>query len=104
MPEKTDSFQIPPGLRTYFQEYDPQSLDPERDADLIIQRALEFGDWEELRWLFASYGGKRLRAFLAKRGERWLSPVTFSYWRKLLKVKKWQTSPFPTPKGELWER
>jgi len=75
--DKTD--QIPEGLWPYFQEYDPTCLDLEGDADLIIQRALEFGTWDEVRWMFAMYGRRRIHAFLRKRGERLLSPVTFNY-------------------------
>ena len=104
MTESVKSNQIPEGLWPYFQEYDPARLDLEGDADLIIQRALEFGTWEEVRWLFVTYGKPRIRVFLRRRGERLLSPVTFNYWRKLLGVKKWQPSPFPTIKGELWDR
>jgi|GEM_PF-412654 len=98
------SIQIPSGLWPHFQEYDPALLNLERDADLVIQRTLEFGDWDEVRWLFMTYGKQRIRAFLRQRGERWLSPVTFNYWRRLLGIKKWQASPFPTAKGELWKR
>ncbi len=96
--------QIPEGLWPHFQEYDPAQLDLERDADLIIQRTLEFGTWDEVRWLFAVCGKQRIGAFLRERGERLLSQVTFNYWRKLLGIKKWQASPFPTAKGELWDR
>jgi len=86
----------------YFQEYDAEQLDLAGQADLIIQRTLEFGDWEDLCWLFATYGSKRICAFLRQRGERWLRPPVFNYWRKLLRIRKWERSPFPTPKGELW--
>jgi len=96
--------QIPQGLWPHFQEYDPTQLDLERDADLIIQRTLEFGTWDEVRWLFATFGRQRIATFLYQRGERLLSPVTFNYWRRLLGIKKWQASPFPTAKGELWDR
>ena len=96
------SNEIPDYLQPYFQEYDARSLDLIRDANLIIQRTLEFGNWEEIRWLFQFYGPKRIRAFLRKRGERWLNPVTFQYWRKLLRIRKWQRSPFPTNRGEIW--
>jgi Family of unknown function (DUF6922) len=102
--EKVKTNQIPEGLWPYFQEYDPAQLNLEEDADLIIQRALEFGTWDDIRWLFLTYGRRRIRAFLRKRGERWLSSVTFNYWRRLLGVKSWQSSPFPTAKGELWDR
>ena len=96
--------QIPEGLGPHFQEYDPTQLDLERDADLIIQRTLEFGTWDEVRWLFATFGRQRIATFLHQRGERLLAPVTFNYWRRLLGINKWQASPFPTAKGELWDR
>lgn len=95
--------EIPAGLRPHFQEYDPEQLDFARDADLIIQRTLDFGTWEEVRWLFSLYESSRIRQFLRRHGERWLKPVTFNYWRKLLGVRKWAASPLPTAKGELWK-
>ena len=93
---------IPTGLKPYFQEYDIARLNIARDANLIIQRVLEFGTWDELRWLFETYRSKRIRLFLREYGERGLKPVTFYYWRKLLGVRRWKKSPFPTAKGELW--
>jgi hypothetical protein len=93
---------IPPGLQPYFQEYDVLALDLQRDANLIIQRTLEFGTWEEVRWVFRALGSERVRVFLRQYGERWLNPVSFHYWRKLLRVRTWRHSPFPTAKGEVW--
>ena len=100
---KTTARMLPASLKPYFQEYDPAQVDIMQDATLVIQRALEFGTWEEVRWLFETYGTKRIRLFLQQHGERSLRPVTFSYWRKLLGVRKWRKSPLPTPKGELWK-
>lgn len=100
----TPAPQIPAGLKPYFQEYDVNRLDITRDANLIIQRVLEFGTWDEIRWLFETYGSKRIRLFLRERGERLLKPVTFNYWRKLLGIRRWRKSPFPISKGELWNR
>jgi hypothetical protein len=94
--------QIPPGLHSHFPEYDVSELDLINDANLIIQRTLEFGTWDETRWMFAVYGSQRIRIFLQYYGERMLRPVVFNYWRKLLRIRKWRHSPFPTPKGELW--
>jgi hypothetical protein len=93
---------IPPDLQPYFQEYDLNALELRRDANLIIQRTLEFGTWDEIRWLFGVYGVRRIRRFLRQYGERWLKPASFNYWRKLLGVRQWQRTPFPTPKGEVW--
>ena len=93
---------IPPGLKPYFQEYDTSQLDLAEDADLVIQRTLDFGTWEEIRWLFKTYSKKRVRLFVREHGQRRLKPVAFHYWRKLLGIRKWKSSPFPSAKGELW--
>ncbi len=85
---------IPPALRPYFQEYDLEKLWLTRDADLIIQRTLEYGDWQEVRWLFLTYRRPRIHRFLREHGDRWLSPVAFNYWRKLLGIRKWKPAPF----------
>jgi hypothetical protein len=63
---------IPSGLWPHFQEYDVRTLDLDRDANLIIQRTLEYGTWDEVRWLFRTYGGPRIRTFVQERGERLL--------------------------------
>ncbi len=69
---------IPSGLWPYFQEFDPQRLDREADADLIIQRTLEYGTWEEIRWLIEFYSVERVRKFLRRHGERLLSAPSFT--------------------------
>ena len=102
MQRASSSSQIPNGLKPYFQEYDITRLDVTRDANLIIQRVLEFGTWDEIRWLFKTYRSKRIRLFLRQHGDRWLKPVTFTYWRKLLGIRRWRKSPFSTVTRELW--
>ena len=94
------SLSIPSSLQPYFQEYDLADLRLYRDANLIIQRTLEYGTWDEVRWLFQVYSRQRIQRFLREHGERWLKPVTFNYWRKLLRIRHWQPAPFG--KGELW--
>lgn len=91
---------IPSSLPPYFQEYDLGDLSLRRDANLIIQRTLEYGTWAGVRWLFHVYSCRRIQRFLREHGERWLKPVTFNYWRKLLRIRNWQPAPFG--KGELW--
>ncbi len=91
---------IPRSLQPFFQEYDLDDLNLRRDSNLIIQRTLEYGTWEEIRWLFQVYKKEYIRRFLRQHGERMLSPVTFNYWRKLLSLRRWQPAPFG--KGQLW--
>ena len=95
---------IPAHLVPFFQEYDVDTLNLKRDANLIIQRALEFGDWDDIRWLLEVYRLRRLRMFLRQHGERWLNPVSFNYWRKLFRLRRWNKSSLPTQKGILWTR
>lgn len=95
---------IPVSLHPYFKEYDILSLDLNKDATLIISRTLEFGDWNDVTWLYRKYKPHRIRVFLRQHGERLLRPVTFNYWRKLMRIHKWRTSPFPTPRAEVWNR
>ncbi len=95
---------IPDSLQPYFQEYNLAQLDMARDANLIILRTLEFGTWDEIRWLFATYGAQRIRRFLRQYGQRWLKPVTFHYWRKLMRIRRWRQPPFASLAGEIWER
>jgi hypothetical protein len=85
---------IPMSLKPYFQEYDLEALNIKRDADLIILRILEYGNWDEIRWLFLVYPRERIRRFLREHGERWLKPVTFNYWRLLMGIRKWNSAPF----------
>jgi hypothetical protein len=96
--------EIPAGLQPHFQEYDPLALDQVRDANLVIQRTLEHGTWDEVRWLFSTYDASRIRKFLREYGERLLSPVTFNYWRKLLRIRRWRHTPFALSKGAVWDR
>ncbi len=104
MPASNPAPQLPSSLKPYFQEYDTERLDIVQDANLIIQRTLEFGTWDEIRWLFATYGRQRIRLFLRRHGQRWLAPVTFHYWRKLLGIHRWRKPPFAHVSGEIWER
>jgi hypothetical protein len=93
---------IPIALRLFFQDYDIDSLQVERDANLILQRTLEFGNWDDMRWLLQTYGKERIRVFLREFGERMLRPSTFNYWRKLFGLRRWKHSPFPISRNELW--
>lgn len=92
---------IPKRLAPYFQEYDFKKLDSARDAEIVIQRALEFGPMRELQWLFRVYGKARIKQFVYDFGKRGLSPRAFNYWRRLFELKHWRRASF---EGMNWER
>jgi hypothetical protein len=47
---------IPKTTQPFFQEYEFQRLDLERDGDLIIVRLLAFGNRDQVRWLLLHDG------------------------------------------------
>ena len=57
---------IPSSIQPYFQVYGLADLHLRRDANLIIQRILDYGTWDEVRWLFQTYSRQHIRRFLAR--------------------------------------
>jgi hypothetical protein len=78
----------------------PASLDPEADAELVIERTLAYGDRRELRWLFARYGEPRVRDWVRRMGWRRLPRRRFNLWCVLLEI----DAPERPPRWEqrLW--
>ena len=56
--------ELPVTTAWLFPEYDFAAIEPEGYADVIIERILERGAWNELRWLFARYGELRVREWV----------------------------------------
>jgi hypothetical protein len=75
---------IPVSLRACFQEYDFEQLDPDQHSDLIIERALAYGNRGELGWLFAQYGRGRLTEWVRLLGARRLPWRRYNLWCVLL--------------------
>ncbi|MDX9956234.1 MAG: hypothetical protein RBT75_19210 [Anaerolineae bacterium] len=88
--------EIPATLRPYFQEYAFEDLDPDRDAFLVIERTLAWGEAQELRWLFARYGAQRLAAWVQQVGWRCLPQRRFKYWRAFFDLRDMSTG------GRIW--
>lgn len=93
---------LPSSLLPALQEYDGRALDLEGDALLIIERALEYGDSDALRWLFERYGETRIREIVADRGARHLSPRAFGFWRIVLEVDDVKAHPWSSVARETW--
>jgi hypothetical protein len=77
---------LPADATWLFPEYDAATLDPERHSGVIIERILERGTWEQLRWLFATYGEGRVAEWVRQHGFRLLSKRSFALWRLALGI------------------
>ena len=87
---------LPESSGWLFPEYNFDRMEPESYAPVIMGRILERGSIEEVRWLLAQYGTRRLGAWLRRYGYRALSPRTFEYWRWVLGIRRFRRPP--------WER
>jgi hypothetical protein len=89
MNEKFESVQLPADSDWLFPEYDVDSLEVESHSGVIIERMLERGTWEQLRWLFGTYGEERVACWVQQHGFRLLSKRSFVLWRLVLRVQEY---------------
>ena len=77
-----------------FWDVAPARLDLERDRDYILARVLEFGRFDDVKWVVRRYGMSAVHEFLRDRGHPELSSRTLAFWRVVLKAKTepWATS------------
>ena len=78
--------QLPADAAWLFPEYDFESMSLEEHRGVIIERVLERGTWEQVRWLFATYGEDAVAEWVRRHGFRLLSRRSFALWRLVLGV------------------
>ena len=68
--------------QSLFWDANPEKLDPERNAQYIIERILDFGHDDEVRWLKQQYNSARIKKAVEK--SRSLRPDTKKLWTLIL--------------------
>lgn len=48
--------------QSLFWDVDPKKIDPKKHARYIIERILDFGNDEEVRWMSRAYSKQKIRA------------------------------------------
>ncbi len=95
---------LPASTAWLFPEYDFESIDLKHHQGVIIERILERGTWEQVRWLFAGYGEERVAEWVRRHGFRLLSKRSFALWRLALDITDY-TAPdwaVEAKKMEIW--
>jgi hypothetical protein len=69
-----------------FPEYEFECMNLEDHQGVIIERILERGSWDQIRWLFRIYGETHVAGWVRKHGFRLLSKRSFALWRLTLGV------------------
>lgn len=77
---------IPATLAPFFQEYNLAQLDPQTAAPLVIERALQYGNRAELRWLFRQYPRQQIRDWVACFGKERLPHPHLDFWQVVLEI------------------
>lgn len=47
--------------QSLFWDVDPKTIDPKKHAKYIIERILDFGNDQEVRWIFQNYSPKLIK-------------------------------------------
>jgi hypothetical protein len=73
--------EIPATIRDLLWEYSSDESPFEGPAEnTVVERVMQLGGWDEMRWLLKSFSRDRLRAYLEHRGRRVLAPRELRFW------------------------
>jgi len=98
---------IPDTLHPFFWEYDVETLDIYNDADVIMSRIMERGSWQAMTWLRKAFSNAELKAFLQKKGRKFLPLRELNYWAMICGIpaetrKQW--IKVAREKNAIWHR
>jgi hypothetical protein len=92
---------LPDDTAWLFPEYDFAAVDLKRHQGVIIERILERGTWEQLRWLFSTYGEDMVTEWVKQHGYRLLSKRSFALWRLVLGITGYKTPRWAVQAKEM---
>lgn len=91
---------LPAATRRLFGGYDEADLRRPEHRAFLLERLLEEGDRDDLRWLSSQVPEDELRAFVRRDGGRRLSARSRAFWRLLLLPD--EAFGDPSPGSEIW--
>ena len=78
---------IPKKMKWLFWSYDTNSLDLRKDKDYIIVQILNYGTWEDIKWLFRVYREKEIVKVIGNPSRGlWVEKV-LNFWIKIFDIK-----------------
>ena len=84
MKTNNGNHRLPSFARRYFWDVDARKLDADKYAGYVIERLLELGDLQAVRWLLQKYSRRRIVAVLKK--TRSLSKPSANFWALYFRV------------------
>ena len=87
-----------------FWDVDPKTIDKKKNAQYIIQRILEMGKPEEVKWLLENYDKRTIKKTLMER--RGFSNRTINFWALFFNIPKNKilclSKPYQKMRKALW--
>lgn len=78
---------IPKKMQWLFWSYPVKELDLKQDKEYIITQALNYGTWEDLKWLFRTYSEQEIKKILKRPGRgMWFKDV-LNFWNLMFDLK-----------------
>ena len=77
---------VPKEFHEVFWEVNPEKLDTEAYPEYIIQRILEYGTLEGVKWVRKTFGDEKIKKYKTGTGRRRLSTVTLNFWQIVLNL------------------
>jgi hypothetical protein len=91
-------------LKKYFWDVDFSKLNVSKNPTYIIERLLEMGDAEALRWLFKNFDKETIKKTLRER--RGFSKLAANFWGIILDIPREEIlcfkKGFPNPPIRIW--
>lgn len=78
---------VPKKFHDVFWEVNADELDTEKSPEFIMERILNYGTLEGVKWLRETFGDEKLKEFItSEKGRRRLTTRTLNFWQVILKV------------------
>jgi len=90
---------IPERFAALFWDVDVSALDTTQHRPFILDRILEYGGIEAVRWAERRYGLESIKAYFQRRGYKTLSVKTRSYWACVFGL---TDQKYSKPYNSLW--
>ncbi len=91
---------VPREFHNLFWEVDAEKLNTEEYPEYIMERILDYGTLEGVRWLRRTLGDTEIKRFItSSKGRRRLATRTLNFWQIILNLKSEECIPVSSLKN-----
>jgi len=96
---------LPECVRSLLHDVDVEQVDPLRDRDFLVERALTDGSWEAILWARKLVGDSGIRELIRRTRGRRLSSRQLRFWQVVLDLSEEEVSAWiSNPARAIWEQ